>query len=59
LPNGVCVLVTNDDEVEVFKDNTKIKSISGSPLDSSMRLFNKDGEVFFTHEKSVYSVKLK
>jgi hypothetical protein len=59
LPNGVCVLLSADDKVEVFRDNQTIKEISDPPFDSSMSLFNVMSKVCFVDGGTIFGVKLK
>jgi len=57
LPNGVCILNT-EMGVEVFKDD-KVKVIADPPFDSSMRLFNYSGGVYYVDDKKIVSVHMK
>ena len=56
-PNGVCIMTT-DSETEIFKDN-HIKKITNSPFDSTNRLFNRNGDIFFIAHDRIYSVRTK
>jgi hypothetical protein len=58
IPNGPCVLV-NDDNIEVFVSNSKVKILSNPPIDTSMPLFNLNGKVFFARHNELYSIKMK
>lgn len=55
---GICILIVNDEKVEVFSDNNKIKVINNPPLDSSMEL-SCGYKVYFSNKKVLYSVSLK
>jgi len=56
---GPCILVTGDDEIEIFIKNDKVKKLDNCPFDSSMRLFNSNGKVFFINGKQINSVQMK
>jgi len=57
LPNGVCIMVA-DSDVQVFKGG-QAKVIKDPPFDSSTKLSNIAGEVFFIEDNKIYSVKMK
>jgi len=57
LPTGICVMAC-DTNVEIFKGN-KVKVIANPPFDTSTRLFNYSGSVFFIDGNMVYSTKTK
>jgi hypothetical protein len=57
LPNGVCIMVA-DSDAQVFI-GSKLRVVSDPPFDSSTRLFNSSGTVFFVEDKKIYSVKMK
>jgi len=56
---GPCILVSGDNEIEIFVDNKNVKRISDPPFDSSMRLFNVNGKVFFINGKEIQQVMMK
>ena len=57
MKNGVCIMIT-DSDVQIFKDN-KVKVINNPPFDSTTRLFNSSGTVFFIDGNKIYSAKMK
>ena len=59
LDNGICIMVANDTTIEVFKDNTKVKTIDNAPFDSSMPLYNSGNKVYFINEKTLYQVTMR
>ena len=61
LPGGnrPCVLYAGDGKVEIFVNNSKIKEVDNAPFDSSMKLFNDGGKVFFVNGKEINSVSTK
>jgi len=56
LETGLCVLLSNADEVELFKSNQSLKTINSPPFDSTMKLFDRNGKVFFINNDTVFSV---
>jgi hypothetical protein len=58
LQNGVCIM-SNGEDIEIFRDNDKVRKMSDSPFDSSMRLFNFTSGVYFTEKNKVYKVNMK
>jgi len=59
VPGGPCILVTDGDEIEIFVNNSKVKTLAKSPFDASMRLFNAGGKVCFINGKEIHSVSTK
>jgi hypothetical protein len=59
LPNDVCALLSTENELELFKDNSKIKTIANPPFDSSMKLVEIGGKVHFINGKFLYKVSTK
>jgi len=56
-PNGVTVLVSGLDEVEVFKGD-KVAVFKNPPFDESMWLFNSNDNVYFVNDNQIYQVKI-
>jgi hypothetical protein len=59
LKNGVCIFCSGVNEIEVFKDNSTVKTVDKTPFNSGMKLFSKDNQVYFIDGKRVYSVEMK
>ena len=59
LSNGICVHLADDDTVEVFRSNDKIKTIKNPPISSDMRLMNDSTGIVFINKNGLYSLKLK
>ena len=57
--NGICVLSIENNQVEVFMDNSKMKLISNSPFDSSMKLISFGNDVFFVDGDELYKVRIR
>lgn len=62
LDNGVCVMITDDDAVEIFLnriDKSAVKRVEDPAINSTMRLC-KDGTVVkFFRDNKLYSLKMK
>lgn len=56
-PNGVGVLVSNIDEVEVFKHD-KVATYNQPPFDASMWLFNHNDNVYFISDSQIFQTKI-
>lgn len=59
LANGVCVHQPTDQQVEVFRDPTKVKVVDGPPFHTGDRLLNDTTSVMFLDGGRLYSVRLK
>jgi hypothetical protein len=57
LENGLCILLSSADELQVFKGNTAHK-FENPPLDANMRMFTKSGGVFFVNGNSVFAFRM-
>lgn len=58
-PGGVGVLLSNDSEVELFRDNTNINVITDPPFDAKMKLFCAPDGVHFINGTSIFKVTMK
>lgn len=59
LSNGVCVHLPTDQQVEIFRDPTKVKVVDGPPFHTGDRLLNDTTSVMFLDGGRLYSVRLK
>jgi len=59
IPGKVGILLSKDDEVEIFMDNSAVKTVSNPPFDAGMKLFNSREKVFFINGSEVYQVEMK
>ena len=62
LDNGVCVMITEDDAMEIFLnriDKPNIKRIEDPIINSSMRLCKSGTELRFFRENKLYKMKMK
>ena len=47
--NGLCVMIINDEKVEAFYNNNKVKIIKDPPFDSSMKLYTEGNNILFAN----------
>lgn len=62
LDNGVCVLITDDDAIEIFLnriDKDGIKRIEDPIINSTMRLCKEGNQVRFFRDNKVYEIKMR
>lgn len=59
LNNGLAILLTDSEKIELFRDNNNIKVVENSPFNNSMKLFEINNNVFFIDKNKVFSLKLK
>ena len=57
--SGLCLLLTNPGEVELFTNAKQFETLSDPPFDSAMRLFNNEDGVFFINGNSIHQIKRK
>jgi hypothetical protein len=62
LDNGVCVMITDDDAIEMFLnriDKDSIKRIEDPVINSTMRLCKNGTKVMFFRDNKLYEIKMK
>lgn len=62
LDNGVCILITDDDAIEIFLnriDKPDVKRIEDPVINSTMRLCKDGTTVKFFRDNKVYQIKMK
>jgi len=62
LDNGVCILITDDDAIEIFLNRTdkdSIKRIEDPIINSTMRLCKDGTRVRFFRDNKLYEIKMK
>lgn len=62
LDNGVCILITHDDAIEIFLnriDKDQVKRIEDPIIDSSMRLCKDGTKLMFFKDKTLNEIKMK
>jgi len=62
LDNGVCVLITDDDAIEIFLnriDKDGVKRIEDPIINSTMRLCKEGNQVRFFRDNKVYEIKMR
>lgn len=60
LDNGTCVLINEEEKLEVFKvaDPTKKKEIDDPVIEADMLLSSRGSQVLFTRDNKVYSISM-
>lgn len=56
--NGVCIIVTAPELIEVTRDNNKVYEYSDSPIDPDIRLFSDGLSALFFNGGKIYSVSM-
>lgn len=59
MENGLCVLLANPDELELFGNNQKVEVLNDPPFDSTMKLFNTSEGIFFINGNTIHKIKRK
>ena len=59
MDNGLCILLANDDELELFATATQCETLSNPPLNSTMQLFSTSDGIFFINGTSFHQLKRK
>ncbi len=57
--SGVCLLLANSNELEMFTDNKGVAVIYDPPFDSTMKLFSTPEGAFFINNNSIHRIKSK
>ena len=57
LDNGLCMLLSTQDELELFYDNKNIEIIKSPPFDCTMPLFSSSDGVFFINGNSIHKIQ--
>ena len=59
LNNSICVHLVDDDSIELFRTNDKVKTVKNPPITTNMRLVNDSTGIIFINKNGLYSLKLK
>lgn len=59
MDNGVCVLLSADDELELFATATQVETLPNPPFDSTMKLFATSDGIFFINGNSFHQIRKK
>jgi hypothetical protein len=59
LENGLCILLANPDELELFGNNQNVSVLQDPPFDSTMKLFNTPDGAFFINGDTIHQIKRK
>lgn len=59
MDNGLCILLSADDELELFATATQAETLPNPPFDSTMKLFSTSDGIFFINGNSFHQIKRK
>lgn len=59
MDNGLCILLSADDELELFATASQSETLADPPFDATMRLFATSDGIFFINGNSFHQVKRK
>lgn len=59
MDNGMCALLANPDELELFATATQAETLQDPPFDSTMKLFSTSDGIFFINGNSFHQIKRK
>ena len=59
MDNGVCLLLNDDGDLELFTNNQKIEIVNNAPLSSDMKLVATPDGAFFINNNSLHQIKRK
>ena len=59
MENGLCLLLANDRQLELFVDNQKVDVLEDPPFDATMKLFSNPDGVFFINGNTIHQIKRK
>jgi len=59
LSNSICVHLADDDLIELFRTNDKIKTVKNPPITTNMLLVNDSTGIIFINKNGLYNLKLK
>lgn len=59
MDNGLCLLLANQNEIELFKKADKYETLTDPPFDANMQLFSTIDGIFFINGTSIHQVKRK
>lgn len=59
LSNRICVHLSDDETIEVFRTNDKVKEVKDPPITTDVHLMNDSTGIIFINKNGLYSLKLK
>lgn len=59
MDNGLCMLLSNQNEIELFFNASQCETMQDPPFDSTMKLFSTSDGIFFINGNSLHQVKRK
>jgi len=59
MDNGICILLANQNEIELFSSANQCETLQNPPFDSTMKLFTTNDGIFFINGNSFHQIKRK
>lgn len=59
MDNGLCVLLANPDEIQLFSTADQYETLTDPPFDATMKLFTTPDGIFFINGNSIHQIKRK
>lgn len=59
MDNGLCILLSNPTEIELFATATQYETLTNPPFDATMKLFTTPDGIFFINGNSIHQIKRK
>ena len=59
MDNGLCVLLANPSEIELFSTANQFETLPDPPFDATMKLFTTPDGIFFVNGNSIHQIKRK
>lgn len=59
IPNGACIHISDDNEMEIFTSHNNIKVIQNSPLELNMMIYTISNQVRFIDNSTIYNISMK
>ena len=59
MDNGLCILLSNPSEIELFSTASQYETLPNPPFDSTMKLFTTSDGIFFVNGNSIHQIRRK
>jgi hypothetical protein len=59
MDNGICILLSSQNEIELFSSASPVETLQNPPFDSTMMLFTTSDGIFFINGNSFHQIKKK
>jgi hypothetical protein len=57
MENGICLLLNEDGDLEMFVNNKNVEVLKDAPFDASMKLFSTPDGAYFINGKTIHNMK--